>query len=555
MPFYERQPYIQPLHQIIKDVMQGDIRVPRFHRPGTEVTWRPEQRGDLLDSIYLGFPTGTLLVWSTTTPIPTYPVVGGFRIPFRLADAGRPQRLLLDGHQRLSTLVQILGPGLLPELLEEGIQVTDASSEDADPAAKGERWVFELNPERGIITSRERFVLLKPDAPLTKTQVPLNIVLNRSKLNRWLREAGLNDAQETAVDSLRDRFREYTLPISLLVVDSLQEALESFRRINSSGTARSDSHTVEALTFDPDNDVQAQFAEARAAYLAPIGWEGVSDTDILRVAAALDGGTKKSIVSLDIVGLANRLRNDRGLVERAFQAVTAATKLLGTCGVHGPECLPYIWQLITLAVHLGRASRANAPEPFNEGSLPAAQSWFWLTTYGEVFTGVNSAVVDRSLAALQDMIDGKDWSRMDRDVARRVRPVSSFDVRTARSMACALAMARYQDAGKAAGSAHHALTIGAEAMQLLRARGRRSRWWELAIITPEPGLLVLREALRRRERGDVAEPNDETILARIGVEALDKGSIEDLLKARSDRLIAKERDFVDKLGLEWASSE
>lgn len=144
---------------------------------------------------------------------------------------------------------------------------------------------------------------------------------------------------------------------------------------------------------------------------------------------------------------------------------------------------------------------------------------------------------------------------MERDVTRRVRPVTSFDFRTARSKACALAMARHQDADNREGPAHRALTTGVDAMQLLWGRGRRSRWWDLAIVTPERGISAFREALRRRERGESPAPEDSLNLQLLGVEPTDSGSLEDLLAARRDRLVAEERAFVRDLGLEWAQRE
>jgi hypothetical protein len=550
MPFYERQPYIQPLYQIVKEVMKGDIRVPRFQRPGTEKTWRPEQRGDLLDSIYRGFPVGAILLWATTRRIRTYDVIGGFRVPPREADERGAQRLLLDGHPRLSTLVQILGPGLVDDLAAEGAVVTRVEAGRADEAEPPERWVFELGD--GPKDSRERFVALKPGQDAGATQVPLDILLNRSGRNRWGREAKLSDEQETAVDNLRDRLREYSMPVAVLVADSLKEATESFKRVNSSGTALSDFNMVAALAFDEQHDPEQQFADARAAYLAPIGWDEVSDTDVLRVVAGLDEKTNPA--QIEVEDVAGRLDRDHGLIERAFQAVAAATDLLRTCGVLGPDALPYTWQLITLAVHLGRAGAPGRPARFEDAAIPAAQRWFWLTAYGEVFAGVNSAVVDRSLGALRDMLDGGTWTKMLRDVTRQVRPAASFDFRTARSKARALAMARSQDRGAVEGPAHRALTRGVEAMQLLSPRGRRSEWWRLAIVTPERDLVTMRDALKRRASGR-PELGDEETLQRLGIEPTDAGLVEELLAARRDRLMAAERAFVEhelKLGLTWA---
>lgn len=545
MPFYERQPYIQPLHQVITEVMRGDIRCPRFQRPGTEVTWRPEQRGDLLDSLYRGFPVGTILLWSTGTEIPTLDIVGDICIP--PPASGGVQRLLLDGHQRLSTLVQILGPGLIADLAREGIKIKLASADDAGISERRERWVFELEPARKSSGTRDRFVLLKPDQEPTPTQVPLNIVLSRSNLNRWIRnrEVPLSDDQSAAADGLRDRLREYALPVAVLVADSLEEATESFKRVNSSGTPMSDFHMVAALAFTNDSDPQQQFAEARSSHLAPIGWGSTSDSDVLRVCAGIE---KTNPARLEVDALAARLREDQGLVQRAFEAVAAAATLLRGCGVHGPESLPYAWQLITLAVYLGRSDGLASPGP---SLTDAAQRWFWLTTYGEVFAGGNSAVFERSQGALADMIGGRSWSRMERDVTRQVRPADGFDFRTARSKACALAMARHQDSDNRDGPAHRALTAGAEAMQLLATRGRRSIWWHLAIVTPEHDLSRLREVLRRHERG-TPQLEDPHVLKLLGVETADRGALLEILAARRDRLQAAEEQFVSELGLSWA---
>ena len=219
----------------------------------------------------------------------------------------------------------------------------------------------------------------------------------------------------------------------------------------------------------------------------------------------------------------------------------------------GPEALPYTWQLITLAVHLGRRNTVM-PTPFDDASAPAAERWFWLTTYGEVFAGVNSAVVGRSLGALDDILGGKGWTKMAQDVTRQVRPVVSFDFRTARSKACALAMARYQDRGVRDGPAHRALPRGVDAMQLLFPSGRRSQWSHLAIVTPEQGLGALRDTLKRRVAG-TRDPHDQEFLQRLGIEPTDAGSRDELLAARRERLTAAERAFVEQelgLGLTWA---
>ena len=376
--------------------------------------------------------------------------------------------------------------------------------------------------------------------------------MQRSALNRWIREQGVDDALQMAADAVRDRLREYSMPVAVLAADSLKEATESFKRINSSGTPMSDFHMATALAYDVGSDPQQEFADGRAEHLAPIGWEGVSDTDILRVVAGLI--PRQNPAKLDVRVIAERLRQDGGLVERAFRATRDAAKLLATCGVHGPESLPYGWQLIALAVHIGRAQAAGVPAPLVRGDAETARGWFWLTTYGEVFAGVNSAVVTRSLTALTDMLAGRSWTQMDRDVSRKVRRAGAFDFRTARSKACALAMAHAQDDGDVDGPAHRALTDGVDAMQLLKPRGLRSEWWRLAIVTPDVTLDELRAMVNRRAVGQ-ATPVDHERLRTLCIEPTDLGDLDQLLVARRTRIDAAERILVEGLDLVWAQDD
>ncbi len=545
MPFYERQPYIQPLYQIVGEVLTGDIRIPRFQRPGTETTWTAERRGDLLDSLYRGFPIGTILLWSTRMPLKTLDVVGGFRV--RKVDSSEGQRLLLDGHQRLSTLVQILGPGLISDLQ---LQAIERATGDSAGSASEEVWVFDLQPVKEGAKSRDRFILLKKDQQPTSSQLRLSTALDRKALNRWLREQKppLSDTQITEADALRDRLREYSIPVAVLVADSLEDATESFKRINSSGVPMSDFNMVAALAYQDGFDPQALFEDYRGELLEPLGWQDVPDSHILRVCAALAG---QHPAKFEVDKLADQLREHNHLIREAFNAVArAAEAIRQACGIHGPEALPYSWQLIILAITFGLGGNdLSKPE-----TLAAVRRWLWLTTYGEVFAGVNSAIYDRSSAALANMIQGGDWLVMERDVTRKVRPVIRFDFITARARATALLMAHHQDQGDRQGPTHRALAAGGSSLGLLQTTGRRSTWWHLTVVDDQASITDYRNALQRRASSNPTN-SDHHLLTRIGVPSDARGSILDLLAARRDLLKSKEKEFISDLGLEWADAD
>ncbi|AVS92698.1 hypothetical protein C8246_13850 [Paracidovorax avenae] len=375
MPFYENQPIIYPLYRLLEEVLSGEVRVPRFQRPGSESTWRPQQRGDLLDSIYRGFPIGTVLLWSTSENIHTLPIVGGADIP-KAASSARKMRLVLDGHQRLSTLIAILGPAL------EGYRRADI-----DNPSYQEEWIFDVSDDDEI-AGELRFKLLRNGGRPMPKQVPLGIALDRVKLNDWVRkQRKLNRDEIRRVDSLRDRLREFSIPVATLAAESLDEATETFKRVNSSGTPMSDFHMVAALAYTNGFDPQEQFEKVRSELLEPVGWGDFDDAAILRVCAGLvrrAGDASQHPAKLEIARLSQSLRADIKLIEKAGNSIANAASLLRKAvGVHGAEALPYSWQLIVLAIELG--GRSN--QELKAKEITQFARWFWLTTYGGYLRG------------------------------------------------------------------------------------------------------------------------------------------------------------------------
>ena len=540
MPFYENQPTIYPLYRLLEEVIRGEIRVPRFQRPGTEVTWTPEQRGDLLDSIHRGFPIGTILLWSTKESIQTLEIVGGAHIPS--PPDNQRSRLILDGHQRLSTLIAIF---------QEGLQ----GYRPAKAGERRERWVFDLSddPQKGLFKSpRDRFVMRKDEQPIGGKQLPLSTVLHRVKLNKWLREhQTLSNAEIARADAVRDRFREYNLPVASLVTESLDEATESFHRINSSGTPMGPFHMVTALAYTKGFDPQEAFTDIRTELLEPEGWSGIAEIDMLRVCAGLVrrrlNNPSQHPAKLDIRGLAKAIQEHHELIDRTGEALAETAKLLRGVGIHGPGILPYGWQMIALAIEVGSRDTVE----FTEGDRPALERWFWLTTYGEVFAGVNSAVVDRASRALTDLLSGGSWHAMARDTTQQIAEPSRSNFRTARLRGLFLQMARHQDKGDTSGAAHHALAQGASSLGTLISKTGRSAWYNLVIEPEISQLKQLRSALRERAKRRSGSDEDAALLQSIAIEPTDQGSLDALLQQRRIRLLEHERVFVEDLGLVW----
>lgn len=85
------------LSTILDQIDSGTVLLPEFQRG---YVWNREQVRGLLDSLYKGYPVGSLLVWETEAD------PGAIRGSV-LAGAG-VRSLLLDGQQRITTLYGVM---------------------------------------------------------------------------------------------------------------------------------------------------------------------------------------------------------------------------------------------------------------------------------------------------------------------------------------------------------------------------------------------------------------------------------------------------------------
>lgn len=91
-----------PIGKLVGELMDKNIQLPETRR---KYMWNKEQVRALIDSIYKGYPSGSILLWETEPPPKTSEAAvskgGGKPTP-------EPSRLLLDGRQRLTSLAAVI---------------------------------------------------------------------------------------------------------------------------------------------------------------------------------------------------------------------------------------------------------------------------------------------------------------------------------------------------------------------------------------------------------------------------------------------------------------
>ncbi len=99
MRHLDPKPDILRIEELVTKVKQGDIKLPKFQRP---FVWKQSDILKLLDSVYNGYPIGSILLWLTRQTLASENKIGDLDINDRPEEY--PTNYLLDGQQRLSTL-------------------------------------------------------------------------------------------------------------------------------------------------------------------------------------------------------------------------------------------------------------------------------------------------------------------------------------------------------------------------------------------------------------------------------------------------------------------
>ncbi|AXV04992.1 hypothetical protein DVS28_a0285 [Euzebya pacifica] len=118
------------LTHLVEDIKHGNIALPDIQRP---FVWSSAKTRDLFDSLYRGYPVGTLMFWETGADVGTRQVGGG--------DSERVAKMLIvDGQQRLTSLYAVLtGQAVLTKTFQEkririAFRPSDESFEVTDAA-------------------------------------------------------------------------------------------------------------------------------------------------------------------------------------------------------------------------------------------------------------------------------------------------------------------------------------------------------------------------------------------------------------------------------------
>jgi len=237
------------VRELVDMITRGELRLPEMQR---QYVWRATRVRDLLDSLYRGYPSGSILVWETDERMPTRDLaVEQSSSPFS------GHKLLLDGQQRLTSLsavlrgepihvrgrkrpIEILFNLEHPDILAEAIEVEDDDTEDND-----ELDLTEEENENDDFEARFRdmtFVVASRRLASLPNWISVTEVFKTNENTPFLKKAGVQALDDPRVEKFNQRLqqlraiREY--PFTMQVLErhlSYEEVTEIFIRVNSLG--------------------------------------------------------------------------------------------------------------------------------------------------------------------------------------------------------------------------------------------------------------------------------------------------------------------------------
>lgn len=352
------------LSSFLTDVARGNIKIPVFQR---EYVWSDEQIMSLLDSIYHGYPVGSLLLWSTKESLNHERNVGGFELPKTPEDF--PVNYVLDGQQRLTTLYGVF----------------NSDTKTADP---------ELADRFNVcfVPSTEEFVHHKVADPATS--INLRVILDTTRLLPEL--ARFDDPMKTVIATLTERFKDYEFPVVTIKDRTNQEVCRVFQRINSSGTSLSTLELLAAWTWSDKFDLRNEI-ETVVDKLADKGYEQLDETLLMRCLAAV---VLNRIEADELVDTHPDALIDG--MKRLKQAVYATVDFLEKeLQIKNVIFIPFPIMVVPLVKFYSLNQKPSAAQ------MKGLKRWFWYVSFTQRYkAGTNTAVME-DLAAMQDLAAGK----------------------------------------------------------------------------------------------------------------------------------------------------
>lgn len=495
------------IEDLMQEIMRGRLRIPSFQR---RLAWDRSDARKLIDSLYRGYPVGTLLLWETAAQAEQW-YWGA--LPLR-ADTRLDALLVVDGQQRLVSLARVL--------LTTDEQVDDFAL------------LFDLDSKALVFPHQAPG---REDDPAR--WLPMNRLLDSERLFDWLYAQAPSKERRDHALQLGKRIREYDIPAYIVRQGSEDVLREIFGRLNTLGKQLEAAEVFDALNGTRTGQSPTSLVDMAGVLARSMDFGHIQQKILYRLLRVLHG---KDVVRS---GHDEPPRLDSKEATRLYaQTETVMRRVIRfiqhDAGIPHYHLLPYKQPLVTLGKFFH-----HHPQP-SPRSIELLTRWLWRGALNGAHLG--DTVSTRTALAL---IDPQDENRSVQQMLTMVgqkRPelpqaTDRFSFQDAASKLQALALLELQPRDLETGEL---LDLGSH----LNYREEKANPPFVPIVSRQPGMEALVQSAANRlahpprvggARRNLLQVMDAQVLASHGISpealaALRAGNTEAFLRLRAATL-------------------
>jgi len=410
------------LYEILKNIHQGKIQLPDFQRGWV---WDDNRIKGILASVAKSFPIGAVMLLETgneSVRFKTKVVEGA-----PLANGNKPELLILDGQQRLTSLYQaIISNNVVKTRNAKGYEINRWYYIDMqkalDPGSDLEEAIFSINENKIITANIGRDVVLDlttREKEFENLMYPVSLVdeydtwfpsffeyweYDKEKIKFW------NEFHKKIILG----FNNYALPVIEMTKDNPKEAVcQVFEKVNTGGVSLSVFELLTATFASEEFDLKEDWKQVRTSFKPFNVLDKTSEIDFIQAVTLFSSYRRK--VDLESAGQKDNLpavsakRKEmlnlklddyvkyKNHVVGGF--IKASKILVGNHIFHSRD-VPYTTQLVPMAAILSELGT----EIDNVGNKNKLMRWFWCGVFGELYGSANETRYALDIVQVVDWI-------------------------------------------------------------------------------------------------------------------------------------------------------
>ncbi len=412
----------ESLLDLLRSIKEGKTQLPDFQRGWV---WDEEHIISLLASISLSFPIGAVMMLQNGNEEVRFKprIVEGVDLP----NPPEPERLILDGQQRLTSLFQSLYSG-------NPVATRDPRNKEIkrwyyldinkalDPNVDMEDAIIGVHEDK-IVRNFRREVIHDYSSMEKECEAelfPLSLIFDYSGQTAW-QMCYLQAQPEKMAERIKtwneltqkviERFRQYQIPIIQLRKENPKEAVcQVFEKVNTGGVSLTAFELLTATFAADDFNLRMDWKAREKRIRSFKVLASIENTDFLQTVTLLATYSRKknnpevavSCKRKDVLRIS--LKEYQTWAEQASHGFEKVAKFLYAQRIFAARDVPYRTQAVPLAaIFAVLGDRAD-----NDGVRTKLAQWYWCGVLGELYGSAIETRFAKDLSEVIAWLDGKE---------------------------------------------------------------------------------------------------------------------------------------------------